>query len=467
MNGFDLLSLASAIGVAVSVVRRRPALLILGGNQLVVLRALSNIQKFGPPASQDFVPLAVFAQRNLDIAEMLMGLFAAMTLVAVLVTPRGCKPLTAATIPRLPRWVFIVVIAYMVVAFFASATLATKAYENGAWTIAGVNLGGAKAFLISLFLYEIFRVTACGRLSPVQAFLIVFATFFLTDYAKGSTGLASGYILTGAVLLLGETRAPVRRTTLLLGALAAMAVSAALVRTVRADFYADGADALTRASQSLATANSQVGRTAEGVESSGNGAQYAAHLLECITLYEAGISREWRSIINPLIYTFEPAFLLDPLGIERPLDAPWELGRYFIHGGGIFIVGDMYWNGGVLCLLLVGGLLVIFCFLCDTRYRNNIFWLMMACHFTPGLLQGAGYGLAQVSRGAFNGLLMFGIYYFSRRRIGATSERSVRSSDETGTDRVACGRATHGRPAASRRASARLPFAASVRASPK
>jgi hypothetical protein len=122
-------------------------------------------------------------------------------------------------------------------------------------------------------------------------------------------------------------------------------------------------------------------------------------------------------VYNPILFTFEPAFLLEPLGITRPKDAPWELGEYFVHGGGIFVVGELYWNGGYLCVAIVVALILGAAYLCDTRYRTSFVWLMLLCQFAPTLLMGVGYGFAQVSRGFINGLIVLAVYYVLRHAL--------------------------------------------------
>ena len=140
-----------------------------------------------------------------------------------------------------------------------------------------------------------------------------------------------------------------------------------------------------------------------------NGSQYAAHVLECIQLYQGGVSREWKSIYLPLEYTFKPAAVINALGLTRSEEAAWELARYFIHGGGIYLLGELYWNGGYLCVVLVFLGIAWWSYLCDTRSADSFFWCVCACFFYVGLLQGMGYGFAQVSRGMINGLIGYAL----------------------------------------------------------
>ena len=152
------------------------------------------------------------------------------------------------------------------------------------------------------------------------------------------------------------------------------------------------------------------------MEGTGNGVQYAAHVLACISLYEAGISREWRSIYESLANTFRPSFLQEPLGLWRPKEAAWELGEYYVHGGGIFVLGELYWNGGYPCAIIVLTALLWFCWRCDSGPRTGFTWLLILCNFAPSLLQGTGYGFSQITRGAVNGGIALAIAALARRR---------------------------------------------------
>jgi hypothetical protein len=134
-------------------------------------------------------------------------------------------------------------------------------------------------------------------------------------------------------------------------------------------------------------------------------------MLMCEALYDNGISRQWRSIYDVIEYTFKPSFLERWLGWERSIDSRWELGHYYTHLGGIFVLGEFYWNGGWLCVMVMVTLLSFFASIVDMRYRASPFWLMMLVQFAPSLLMGCGYGFAQISRGAINGLLATGTYW--------------------------------------------------------
>jgi hypothetical protein len=254
-----------------------------------------------------------------------------------------------------------------------------------------------------------------GRLRPMKGFLILALVMFCTSYSKGSTGLVTGYGMCAAVMLWPlRGRLLSRQSMLSVALVISVGLMAYVVRGVRQFFFEGGMATVTRLLETSGQLEATQRETGEGLETGGNGTQYACHVLQCVQIYEGGRSREWRSVYDPLIYTFEPAFLLGPLGITRPREAAWEIGDYYIGGGGIYVLGELYWNGGYVCLILVFGLILWFTFLCDTRFRYSSFWLMMSAQFGPSLFMGVGYGLDQIMRGAINGLLVIGAY-----RLGA------------------------------------------------
>ena len=404
MNIFDVLALLNALVLAVALLRMRPATIIIAANQILVLVALGNIDRFGEPASQGYLPASVFSIENIAIASNLFLITTAMLLVIAFLPLRRGQP--QAALPRVPSWALALLLGYFVLVTFSQHTILTSAYGGPNAALYNVSLGGGGyAFLASFILYEIVRRTMVGEMKRWTGFLVLFALFFATDYLKGSTGLASGFVITAAVLIFSGEERPIRRWVTLGAILAGLVLFLAAVRTMRTTLSREGAAAFSDFNRRVETNASDRASNAEGLETMGNGTQYAAHVLECISLYEAGISREWRSIYLPLVYTFEPSFLLKPLDIERPQEAAWELATYYIHGGGIFVVGELYWNGGYLCVALVFAALAWLAWRCDSSYRDSFLWLVMVCNFSSNLFQGMGYGFAQVSRGAINGLL--------------------------------------------------------------
>ena len=179
---------------------------------------------------------------------------------------------------------------------------------------------------------------------------------------------------------------------------------------VRTTLHDQGTKSVSLVIDSIIESEADRERTSEGPETTANAGQTAAHILECVTLWDAGISREWRSIYDVIEYTFKPSFLLRALGWKRSIEAPWELREHFVHGGGINILGEFYWNGGFLCVVVMATALAFFCYTIDKKWRASPFWLLMLTQFAPTFLMAYGYGFAQTSRGAINGLLVFGAY---------------------------------------------------------
>jgi hypothetical protein len=417
VNAFDALFLVCVGAMGLALFRVRPATLILAANQAVTLRAMSNISRFGKPASQMFLPDSIFSTANQDIAIRIFATSVALTVLFV-VLPSRKKQFDPATLPKLPSWAFKMLVVYFVILIFSESTILSLRYTDPDRSHYGANLGGGTAFANAVFIYELARRTMTGEMSRRTAFQIIVGLFIGTDYLHGSTGAATGFVIVAALVILAPVSS-IKRTTGLAAVLVGMSLLALTIRTLRST-YSIGEGGLSTVATSLRQTSSTQERTSQGIETMGNGTQYAAHVFECITLYEAGVSREWRSIYLPLVYTLEPSFLLKPLNIERPKEAAWELADYFIHGGGIFVVGELYWNGGYFCVFAVFAALAFVCWRADISYSSSFFGLMMTCHLGT-LLQGTGYGFAQVTRGLINGLIAMTIWAIaSRLSIGSS-----------------------------------------------
>ena len=410
---FGALSLLSIAIAAVAVLRLRPSLCIFAGNQIGVLRALDHVEQFGQPRSQGFLPPSVFSLENLAVARTLF-LGSTLLLAAAVLWPAPRRQ-QRERLPALPRFILWGLLAYFAALIFSQKTILTNAYTDPDRVLYGLNLSGGHAFLAAIFLYEMARRALTGELSRPRAFGAVLLLFLCTDYLKGSTGLATGFLVVAAFLILGGEPRPLRRWASLGAAVAALVLISITVRGVRATLWQEGSQSISSLQETLSNEEERVSRTGEGLEIFGNGVQYAAHVLECVELYEAGISREWRSVYLPALYTLQPKFVMILLDLERPKEAAWELADYYIHGGGIYVLGELYWNGGFLCAFTVFAALLAFCFFCDTRWQTSFVWLLLVCEFAPNTLQGIGYGFAQVSRGIFNGLIALGCYFVWRR----------------------------------------------------
>jgi hypothetical protein len=417
-TGFDALFIVTAALAGVALARLRPAAFILLFNQLVTLRALANIAAFGQPEQQSFLPRSIFSPQALAIA---WNIFALATLILAVVVLLPARRRTTGPMPALPRWLIWSLSLYFLAVVLSSRTILTHAYTDPERSVFNLNLSGIHALLVGLVLYEVYRRTRAGLLRPVTALGFLVMLFVATDYLKGSTGFPTGALIgIGFMLIAIDGTSRFRQLAKVGAMLLALGSLAVAVRSVRAVLHDEGGDALRSVLVETPRLEQSRSRQGEGAEMLANGTQYAAHVLECIELYEAGLSREWKSIYRPLEYTFKPSAIINALGLTRSEEAAWELARYFIHGGGIYVLGELYWNGGYLCVLLVFLGIAWWSFLCDTRADSSFFWCACACFFYVGLLQGMGYGFAQVSRGILNGLMGYAlIRWLPGRRAAA------------------------------------------------
>jgi len=401
---FDALLAVSIVLSLLALFRMRPSLFMVAINQVVVLRAMSNIERYGQPESQAYVPSSVFSTENIEIAK---ALFAIATFVLAIGICAPERKRSQQELPALPSWLTLFLGLYFLMVAISTRTILTHGYTDPGRIIFNVNLSGIHELLVGLMLYEVYRRVVIGSLQPLLALALLFLMFSATDYLKGSTGFATGTLIGAAILFFRQEARSWRRWGQLAGTLLLLVATAVVVRGVRSEFHTEGQQAVEEMVRDAAQGEEDVARNGEGIEGRANGSQYAAHVLECISLYESGIRRDWRSIYLPLEYTFKPSILVNMLGWERSEEAAWELSRYYIHGGGTYLLGELYWNGGYLCVWLVFAGLVWVLFLSDTRAPNSLFWCALVCVIDVGLFQGIGYGFAQTSRGAINGVIAF------------------------------------------------------------
>lgn len=417
----------SVFATAWALLRARTGLFFLALNQVVVLRALDGIVRYGQPRSQAFLPIVLFSPSNI---ETVVGIFAITVPLTVLFTllPDAIGSRRAdAVLPPLPKWALWLLGVYFLAFIASTRTIFTVAYAAKDQVVFEAPSGGVQALATGLLIYELYRRVKFENWSPYRASGVLTALLFLTDYSKGTTGFATSFLIVGTVLFFSIRRGIRRRVFPALGILALAGALTMFVRTARQSLHTGESQAVITAAETITTAEQRRSQTGEGLEDRMNGAQVAAHALECAWLYDNGRSRDWRSIYNPIIYTFQPAFLLKPLGLVRPKEAAWELGDYFIHGGGILIFGEMYWNGGYLCVFVVSLAMLALAWYVDTRRDASLWLVLLACNFTPMLLQGTQYGMAYSMRGLSNGLLasaaMIPLYVAAVRRRGASTER--------------------------------------------
>lgn len=409
MNRFDLLVLGNAAIALIALYQLRLCTLILATNNTLISMALGKVQRYGP--SVTYLPVYVFSDENLTTAYFVMGISLASLVGFTIIAARRHVRIGPEA-PAVPRAVLIAIAVYLVLLTVSTGTVFTGAYVVGQETRFDMNLGGANALLCSLVVYELVRRRLLFAISARKAFGIIFVIFAATGYAKGGTGFPTGYLVASAVLMLPRTGDAKRLASMarIAAAVGIVVFLAFLVRTVRVTLYEEGGRAIAAFAQNVTAPGSEEETGGKGLLGTTNASQGADHLLECITLYDGGVSREWRSIYDVVEYTFKPSFLQDTFGWQRSQEAAWELADHFVHGGGLNILGEFYWNGGFLCVLIMATALSFFCFILDKNWRSSPFCLLMLTQFGPPFLMGYGYGFAQASRGAINGLLVAAVY---------------------------------------------------------
>jgi hypothetical protein len=417
---FDTQLMLMLVAVVGALVQRRPNILIFSANHIVVLLAARNLELRGPPPAFHYLPPMLFAPSMLRDAADVLSVPTFMLLVAGVVR-LNVRPRTE-PLAKVPTGVLWVLAAYFAVLLFSTRTLFQTVYASADQTLYGASAGGGIYVLAwAVTTFELRRRVDAGQMSAGQSLGLVAGMILFLDFLKGTTGIAAGIVTTVGFLvfipgLLAEGRASeapqlTRRSTwrgiaaaaLLMISLGGVVMFVRNSRTYIATEGIDGAAVIAfRRLTSLSSSESE-----EGLEGAANGTQGAAHVLMCVALYDNQHSREWRSIWGPFEYTVKPAVLVAPLGLTRSREAAWELGDYFIHGGGINTFGEFYWNGGYLCLILMSAVTIGFLLALDVLARRHWGWFALACCVAPGLVQGYGYGFAQVFRGVANGLIFF------------------------------------------------------------
>jgi hypothetical protein len=420
---------ANAIVAIVALYQLRICTLTLVGNNMLVARALGSIERYGPPVSQKVIPASIFSSDNLSTAAGMLTVSLVTVVVFTIVSPRQ-RVRIGADAPAVPKWILGVIMLLFAAYMGGSATILSTGYADESRTRYDFELAGGTTFLCGLLLYEVARRRLLALVTARKAFFFVFTFLFLVFYLKGSTGITTGYLVTSVMVFLPRTGAARRISNLLRigGALVLILVLSFVVRSVREGLSEGGWTSVRTAIDNAVTQESTREDSSEGLESTANATQSATHMLLCATLYDSGISREWRSIYDVFQYTFIPSFSERWFGWQRSIDSRWELAQYYAHGGGINLLGEFYWNGGWLCVVIMTTLVSFFVSIIDKYYRARPFWLMMMFQFAPSFLMGYGYGFAQTSRGAINGLIVAGTFWAARRL-----QLSGRLNPEVGT----------------------------------
>ncbi|MBS2027831.1 MAG: hypothetical protein JST54_08020 [Deltaproteobacteria bacterium] len=404
MTVLQALAVLNLVTIALAFAELRPSTFIIAANLALVCLSMQDIASFGRPPAQSFVPESVFAAESIQCAIWVLAIPSVIAFVTALIPYSQRTP--SSEFPKLPKQLLWGAYIYFGAYTLSMKTIFETSYAASDQIVFNLNLGGANALIFSIFIYEIARRSMQRPERSMLYFVTVTLVVAATQLFKGATGLAAGNLITASFLIF-SSKPKWTRAVLLASTILASTLAAYTVRGVRTQVSDIGSAAVSELYAQ--TISSGDGPWASGplsrLQSVGNAVQSATHVLECVSLYNSGISREWRSTYAPIVYTFEPSFLLNVFDLTRPKEAAWELFEYFVHGGGINTFGEFYWNGGFLCVVVMSGLTLWFAYLCDTRFRDDYRWLMLQCCFAPGLLMGLGYGFAQVSRGFFNGLI--------------------------------------------------------------
>lgn len=426
MSSFDLLMLVSIVAAVVALARLRTATFIFAANQTIILRSLSLIEEHGRPAILNYVPVWVFHQENLRVAAVIFTISTALLAVCVALPKRHDEP-SDQPWPAVPRPVLGLLALYFVVLALSSRTIFAVQYASPEQGIYSAPNGGVEAFAVALLIYELYRRIRARVLARTAAFCVLAGVLLFTDILKGLTGQSSGFLIAGAVLFFGGRKPSATRWAPLLGLLAGIVLVGSIIRFARLTIYESGSKAISDAVMVMEDREKHKDELGEGVETASSGHEFAALTLECITLYNAGNDRQWRSVYLPLLYTFEPAFIDQLMGWERTKEAAQEIREYFATNGAATIFGEAYWNGGYLAVLLIIGSLLFACYQVDRSYRHGFVPLLMYCNFAPIMLQGVGYGISYGVRGLMNGLLQVALYFAWIRFLGKRGVSAMQS----------------------------------------
>lgn len=117
------------------------------------------------------------------------------------------------------------------------------------------------------------------------------------------------------------------------------------------------------------------------------------HLLHTIDLYQTGVRLNGTSFID-LVPQSIPDVLAKSVGYQRPPSGPVRLYDYRIHGGGMFIIAEGYWNFGMFGALLVSITAAVLSLKLESWFRNQEAIVVCAYFATIGTVGfGTYYGL--------------------------------------------------------------------------
>jgi len=137
--------------------------------------------------------------------------------------------------PAVPKPVLVAIVLYLIAYAGSTQSIFSGAYVTGQEVRYSMELAGGHVLICSLLLYELVRRRLLGLITARRAFLIMFATFGIAHYAKGGTGLTTGYLTASAVLLLPRTGAARRLSNVMrIGCVMAVVLAISFLSAVRA-----------------------------------------------------------------------------------------------------------------------------------------------------------------------------------------------------------------------------------------
>ncbi len=271
--------------------------------------------------------------------------------------------------------------------FITNVSYGTAAYYDRSGFAAG---NGGVALLGCLLVT--FTVVSASRLYGFDstrfkiACFLALASMMYFRILRGSRGGAIGLFATFAFLYYMNSKLrPWKRTVVLVSASALVLLVFNLLAEVRATAHRAGFavafDRSVSSSFTLLDHPMQLNLLP----------QMYWHLLHCVDLYQMNVRLNGQTFVD-LLPEAIPEDVSKFLGIARPISASWRLAAYRIHGGGMFVIAEGFWNFGFPGALFVAGVLALIAMKLEHWYREQE--PILSCSYF-----------------AFLGTFGFGLYY--------------------------------------------------------
>jgi oligosaccharide repeat unit polymerase len=238
--------------------------------------------------------------------------------------------------------------------FIANVSYGTSAYFRDAGPAAGK---GGLSLLASVFIT--FAIVAASRLYGFHSlrfrFTAIVSLAFMVYFRllRGSRSGAIGLFATVAFLYYMNSKSrPWKRVAVLLCASFVLLFFFNMLADVRATAHRIGFE------QAIDSSMSSSGSLINHPMKVNLLPQMYWHLLHCVDLYQMNVRLDGRTFFD-LIPEAIPQDISDFFHIQRPLSAAWRLAGYRIHGGGMFVIAEGYWNFGMPGALCVAVILAI------------------------------------------------------------------------------------------------------------